>query len=262
MNGPTLAALQEKLQEHILRGSDAVREHVADTGRVSASTRLAIYSNAYVSRLTEALAHNFPALAKLLGPHDFAGLARDYVATHDSRHFSIRWYGGSLVEYLATDARYARAPLLAELARWEWAIAAAFDAADAPGIDADALADIAPGGWARLRFTWHPSAQVLAHTWNAPQIWKALTQDEERPAAELSAEPRRWLVWRHELDVRFRSLESAEAAAIEVSRAGGTFGEVCEALAIRLGEASAAPSAAAYLRGWLDARCLIAATLA
>jgi hypothetical protein len=249
MSAPSLAALQEKLQKHLLRGSDAVRAHLAE------GARLEIYANAYVARLTEALAHNFPALAKLLGPEDFAALARGYVATHDSRHFSIRWYGGALEQFLATEARYARVPLLAELARWEWAIAAAFDAADAEPIDAGALARVAPEQWARLRFTWHPSVRTLAHTWNAPQIWKALTQDEERPAAELSGEPRPWLIWRRDLDVRFRSLDAAEAAAIEASLSGSTFGEVCE-------HAETAARAAAWLRDWIDARCLIAATLA
>lgn len=250
MSGPSLAALQAKLQEHILRGSDAVRVHVAGTGRASAAIRLAIYANAYVSRLTEALAHNFPALAKLLGPQDFATLARDYIATHDSRDFSIRWYGRSLADFLAADARYADAPLLAELARWEWAIAAAFDAADALPIDARVLVTVPPDRWARLRFTWHPSVQLLEHTWNAPQIWKALTQDAERPAAEMGHEPRPWLIWRHELDVRFRSLDHAEAAAIEMSRAGGTFGVICE-------HAETAACAAAWLRDWVEACCLI-----
>jgi hypothetical protein len=249
MSGPTLAALQEKLQEHILRGSDAVREHVTETGRASAATRLGIYAHAYVARLTEALAHNFPALAKLLGPQDFATLARDYVATHASRHFSIRWYGGSLADFLAADARYVRAPVLAELARWEWAIASAFDASDAVPIDAAALASIAPGEWARLRFTWHPSVQVLEHAWNAPQIWKALTEDAERPAAEVAHVPRPWLIWRRDLDVRFRSLDDAEASAIEVSRAGGTFGAICE-------HAETAARAAAWLRDWVESRCL------
>lgn len=249
MSGPTLAALQAKLQEHILRGSDAVRAHLATTSRP------AIYANAYVARLTEALAHNFPALAKLLGPQDFAALARDYVATHESRHFSIRWYGGSLADFLATDARYAQVPLLAELARWEWAVAAAFDAADTGRIGADVLARLEPEQWARLRFTWHSSVRVLEHTWNAPQIWKALTHDVERPVAEIMGEPQPWLIWRRDLDVRFRSLDAAEAAAIQASRSGATFGEVCE-------RAETAARAAAWLREWLDARCLTAATLA
>jgi hypothetical protein len=249
MSGPSLAALQEKLQEHILRGSDAVRAHLADGARIE------IYTNAYVARLVEALAHNFPAIAKLLGPRDFAALARDYVAGHASRHFSIRWYGESLADFLAADARYAQAPLLAELARWEWAIAAAFDAADARSIDAGELAEVAPEHWARLRFTWHASVQVLTHTWNAPQIWKALTQDAERPAVEMADEPQSWLIWRRDLDVRFRSLEPPEAAAIEASRSGATFGTLCE-------HAGTAARAAAWLRGWVDERCLIAATLA
>lgn len=249
MSGPSLAALQEKLQARILRGSDAVHAHLAKGARIE------IYANAYVSRLAEALAHNFPALAKLLGGQDFGALARAYIAAHDSRHFSVRWYGGSLADFLATDARYAEVPLLAELARWEWAIAASFDAADAHPIDAGRLAGIAPEEWARLRFGWHASVQVLTHRWNAPQIWKALTQDSERPAAALAAEPQAWLIWRSDLDVRFRPLVPSEAAAIAASRSGATFGTLCE-------HAETPARAAAWLRTWVDERCLVAATLA
>jgi hypothetical protein len=249
MSGPSLESLQAKLQAHLLRGSDDVRAHLAP------GARLGIYASAYVSRLTEALAHNFPALAKLLGPQDFATLARAYIAAHESRHFSVRWYGGALAEFLATETRYAQAPLLAELARWEWAVASAFDAADAEPIDGGELARIAPDEWARLRFTWHPSVQVLDHAWNAPQIWKALTQDAQRPAAEVAGAPQPWLVWRRHLDVRFRSLDAAEAAAIRASGSGATFGEICE-------RAETAARAAAWLRDWIDARCLTAAALA
>ena len=74
-------------------------------------TRLAIYGDAYRSRLADALGSNFPALAKLLD-EEFHELALAYVDTHDSPYFSIRYYGDHLEEFLATDAQYAGAPVL------------------------------------------------------------------------------------------------------------------------------------------------------
>src|SRR5207248_2299216 len=95
-------------------------------------------------------------------------------------------------------SEYAAAPVLAELARWEWTMTDVFDAADATALTHAELARVSPEQWAGLRFTWHPSLRRLALSWNAPQIWQALTADAERPQAsqvcgafQLSARRRR-----------------------------------------------------------------------
>ena len=127
----------------------------------------------------------FPALAQLLGEADFHALAAEYVRTHDSPYFSIRYYGEALPQFLAAHENYAAAPVLAELAGWEWTMTGVFDAADAAPLTHAALSRVAPQQWARLRFTWHPSVRRLALSWNAPQIWQALTEDRERPGKEI-----------------------------------------------------------------------------
>ncbi|HKZ74682.1 MAG TPA: DNA-binding domain-containing protein [Steroidobacteraceae bacterium] len=255
----SLGTLQEELQAYVLRGTTVIAARVVGTARVPAGTRLAIYGNAYRARLTDALASNYPALAKLAGAGGFAELAGDYIRAHDSHGPSIRWYGDRLAEFLASDARYAEVPLLTELARWEWALSEAFDAADAQPLGAAALAAVAPERWASLCFVWHPSVRSLALSWNAPEICRSLKNDEERPAAEVLDVPRCWLVWRQALEVRFRSLDAGEAHAIDMSRAGGTFGEVCEMLAT-LDAPRAAARASAWLREWVDTGLIVNAS--
>ncbi|HET7757274.1 MAG TPA: DNA-binding domain-containing protein [Steroidobacteraceae bacterium] len=254
-----LARLQEEFQDYLLRGARAIEARVAGTARVPLAVRLGIYAGAYGSRLAEALAGNYPALARLLGEDDFRALAAAYVRTHDSPYFSIRCYGEGLADFLAGRAEYAQAPLLAELARWEWALAGVFDAADAGPIGPEALASIAPSEWAGLRFAWHPSLRRLALAWNAPQLWKALTEDAERPALEVLATPVEWLAWRRGLDTFFRPLAPAEAAALDAARAGASFGALCEQLAAAHGPERAAGEAAALLRGWLESGLVVAA---
>ncbi|HET9330699.1 MAG TPA: DNA-binding domain-containing protein, partial [Steroidobacteraceae bacterium] len=85
-----LAQLQGEFQDYLLRGASAVEAQVLGSARVPVATRLGIYAGAYRSRLADALAANYPALAKLLGAADFATLAMDYVRAHDSPFFSIR----------------------------------------------------------------------------------------------------------------------------------------------------------------------------
>jgi hypothetical protein len=253
-----LADLQAQLQQYLLRGDAAIAARVTGTARVPAGTRLEIYAGAYRGRLAEALAANYPALAKLLD-EDFAELAQAYIAGHDSLYFSIRYYGENLADFLATEARYAAAPLLADLARWEWAMRAVFDAADAAPLAAAQLARVAPEAWAHLRFQWHPSVTRLDLEWNAPQFWQALTEDAERPAAAVSAEPTAWLLWREGLTTYFRSLSVTEAQALDAARRGWPFGELCELLCERLGEAEAPLAAASFLRGWVGAGMITAA---
>jgi hypothetical protein len=227
------------------------------TARVPVEIRLGIYGNAYRSRLIEALQASFPVLAAVLGETDFETLAAKYVSTHDSPFFSVRYYGDALADFLAADANYSSAPVLAELARWEWLMAAVFDAADAAPIDVSAFAGLAAQQWAQLRFECNPSVHVLQLEWNVPAIWKAVTEDGERPDPALYEQPTSWLLWRRELQIYFRRLEVEEAASLAAAREGQSFGELCELLCASLDEAEAPARAAAYLREWVQSGLII-----
>jgi hypothetical protein len=254
-----LARLQADFQDYLLRGEAVAEAHVFGTARVPVATRLRIYGRAYRSRLTDALAHTYPALAKLLGDTHFETLARDYVIAHDSPFFSIRYYGDALPQFLASHEEYAAAPVLAELAQWEWVMGCVFDAADAIPLAHEALARIPPVAWAQLRFSWHPSVRRLTLSWNVPQLWQALTGGSERPEVSLAAAPVPWLLWREELTTYFRSLPKAEAAVLDVARSGWPFGELCELLCEQLGESEAPAQAAALLRGWIASGLIVSA---
>jgi hypothetical protein len=255
-----LARLQGDFQEYLLRGSSAIEAEVLGSARVPVATRLGIYAGAYGARLIDALRVSYPALAELLGEEDFEALGAAYVRAHDSPFFSIRHYGDALEAFLGAYPDTAEVALLGELARWEWTLCAVFDAADAEPLDAAALARVAPGEWAALRFAFHPSVRRLALEWNAPQLWKALTDGEERPQLRVVAEPVEWLLWRQDLKSYFRSLEPSEAMALDAARAGATFGELCERLAAVHGAERAPGEAAALLSGWVAAGLLVAAT--
>ena len=255
-----LPRIQGDFQSYLLGGeSAAIEQHVVGTQKVPVGTRLGIYGDGYVSRLLEALEANFPILSKLLGEEDFGALGTAYVRSHDSPFFSIRYYGDGLAGFLAADPAYSGAAVLADLARWEWAMTEVFDAADAEPIGTDALARVAPEDWAGLRFDWHPSVRRLALAWNAPQIWKSVSDDAEPPEFAFSAEPVEWLLWRQDLRTYFRSLQPAEVAALEAARAGQSFGELCAVLSEEIGEAEAPAKAAGFLKDWIESGLIVAA---
>lgn len=254
-----LPEIQGNFQTYLLSGAaDAIERHVVGTDKVPVATRLSIYGDGYRTRLIEALEANFPVLAQLLGDEDFATLGTAYVRAHDSPFFNIRHYGNALADFLATDPGYAGAPVLAELARWEWTMTEVFDAADVESLSIEALARVKSEEWAELRFDWHPSLRRLALLWNAPQTWKAVSDDAEPPEVELSAVPVEWLLWRQDLRTYYRSLTPPEVMALDAARAGESFGELCGLLSAELGEAQAPARAAGFLRDWIESGLIIA----
>jgi len=255
----TLPVIQERLQAFLLRDERDIEQHVIGTARVPVATRLGIYGEAYRVRLTEALASNYPALQKLLGEMDFAALASAYIDTHVSRWPSIRHYGAELAHFLTTAATYRDVPLLAELAAWEWAMTEVFDAADDDTLDVAALTTVPPENWASLRFDFHSAIRRLDLLWNAPQTWKALTSGGERPQPELAAHRQPWLLWRHQLQILFRSLADDEAAAFDQLLAGATFGDACVVLCEHLTADEAPIRAATSLRSWTESGLIVGA---
>ena len=250
---PGLTRLQDDFQALLLGAASDIESHVVGTARVPIATRLGIYGDGYCLRLIEALQANYPVLAKLLDEADFAALGRAYVRAHDSRFPSIRHYGADMPEFLATQPGYADAPVLAELARWEWTMTEVFDAADAEPIAVAALAAVRPERWAELRFDFHPSLRQLALHWNVPQIWKALGDDAERPQVEVQEAAAHWVLWRQDLQTYFRSLSAAEAEALTLARSGGSFGGICEGLGRHFSVEETPLHAAGFLRQWVEA---------
>jgi hypothetical protein len=111
-----------------------------------------------------------------------------------------------------------------------------------------------------MRFTFHPSVRSLALNWNAPQVWKALLNEGERPRATVSREPTCWLLWRHELKEFFRALDPAEEHALVAARAGENFGEICAVLCEYMPDEEAPARAAEFLRGWVESGLITAHT--
>ncbi len=224
--------------------------------------RLGVYRHAYRARLAEALADNFEILAKAMGDEAFAALADAYITAYPSTHPSIRWFGHRLGEFMAAsvqdDGGLVPHPAFVDLARMDWALRAAFDAADAPAVGREALAGWAPQDFAALRMAAHPAVQQVRLQWAVEAAWRVLREHDpdsgtepELPAPE--EQPHTLLVWRRGLDTLWRSVEPAEAALLQGLAAGESFGELCErAAALEGDEMPPAQRAASVLAQWLD----------
>jgi hypothetical protein len=94
--------------------------------------------------------------------------------------------------------------------------------------------------------------RTLALHWNAPQVWKALVNEAERPRASMSRDATTWLLWRQELKELFRPLTGAEEHALAAARAGENFGEICAGICQHVREDEAPARAAEFLRNWIE----------
>jgi len=227
----------------------------------AAPPRLGIYRHAYRARLAEALRGNYPVLHRVLGDEDFGALAQAYLAAHPSRSPSIRWFGHALPAWVAArlevDPQALPHPSLADLVRMEWAIGTSFDAADAPPLERETLARVAPGSWPALRFAPHPTVRLVALQWAIEPLWRALTDDPGAETAPPEARPHHLLVWRDGLETRWRTLPEDESAALAGCLGGLRFDELCASVAATAEEAGTAARVAGWLGAWVQAGLLL-----
>jgi hypothetical protein len=245
-----LRSLQRELQSFVLCPSSSMEAEVVGTRRATAETRLRIYAEAYRLRLLEVLKLDFPTLRVWLGDEEFRSMALGYAEACPPTHFSVRYYGERLDSFLGTHASFQHRPFLAEMARFDWRLGEAFDAADGPTLDIETIAAIPALSWPRMRFQMHPSVRRTTLHWNVPSIRQAADQQAAAPALQPYAQAEEWVIWRRDLRTYFRSLPATECWALDAVLAGHCFAEICEGLCAWLAEDRVAIHAAMLLRGW------------
>jgi Putative DNA-binding domain len=249
-----LAQLQQAFQAHVLRAAPQIAQQVHEDARVPTALRLGVYSGAYVLRLVEVLAESFPAVQAALGTRRFAALISAFVRQRPSRVPSARAYGEELPQWLAAQLSGPRAGGIADLARFEWAVAGAFDAADQPVLGPASLAARPPADWPQLQFQFSPSLRRLDVTSNCVAWWRFGCAGATRPARWRPQGLQHWLIWRPELAVFYRRLSHPETRVLAAALAGHSFAELCEQL-------QGAERAATLLHGWFSEGLVTAVTV-
>ncbi|MDO9004338.1 MAG: DNA-binding domain-containing protein [Aquabacterium sp.] len=254
----SLEALQSRLQGHVLVGDAAAVADVVSVVPGSAAQRLGIYHHAYRARLQETLRDSFGHTVLYLGDEWFDALSAEFIETHPSESANLRWYGGAYPDWLAqrlSDAGSALGdhPEVAEIARLDWTMRAAFDGLDAPVLALADVAALAPEDWATVVFKPHPTLALINLRCNTLSLWHALDQDLDVPPVEALPSPIDVVVWRFEERPHFRSVLPSEAAALRALMQGQSFAETCACLAELLpAHENAAAVAGGHLRRWID----------
>jgi hypothetical protein len=216
-----------------------VEAEFAGSVELSTAHRMAIYRNAYWLRQERVLAETFPRVAANLGAERFRRLAADYLTRHPSEHPAIEWIGRHFPEALSSCHGVPAG--LRDLARLEWARLEVLLAPATALFCVEALRDL---DFAQARARLCPSVRVLELSQWALQAWRGPAACPEESA---STERAGCLVWRRGHAASHRALHQPEYEALELLRAGHTFGEICSVFE----EPQAAEKAARCIGRWI-----------
>jgi hypothetical protein len=245
---------QQQLAAAIRDGADAAGLLAGDP-----ALGLEVYRHAYRARLVAALTDNYTVLARALGDEAFEALGQAYLAARPSQHPSIRWFGRELAGFMAeADDDLVPHASLVDFARMDWALRAAFDAAEAALLDPATLAALNPDDWAGLVLHLQPSVQrvMLAHAiepaWRVLREWEPESGADQPELPEPVPHEHTLMAWRQGMETRWRSLEPLEAALLQAVADGLPFASLCERAAAELGDPeAAAPAVIGALQRWL-----------
>lgn len=255
-NALTLLEIQRRMQQAILTRHYNVEDMLKSNTRISNRSRYEVYADAYEIRLREAMSVDFNALHCYLGDAEFEQLMNGYIRCHPSAHFSLRWFGQHLSRYLADTQPYSDHIELPELARFEWALCAAFDAAGAEDAKGAALMQeldlsrINQLDWPVLTLNFVPSIQVFSLRSNVPALWAALTAGTPIPAIALNPVSDAWLIWRKDLTLLYRPLDVIELNCIKLFNDEKSIADVCAFLSDEMND-DAAFHLVSLLKSWI-----------
>ena len=216
---------------------------LADDRPVSAARGLRVYSNAYATNLQRALAVNFPALARVVDPGDFAALGAAYLRAHPPRGHDFRGLGAKLAEFargFPFSRDYAIDPsVFADLVALEQAQLEVQDEVDeAPALAPESLAALRPEQWNAARFVFVRALRVVRASHDVFPVVAAVARSET--PARPKAAPTFYLVFRSDGRVRTERISAREAEVTQALLAGASFGEACDAAHARDGSDLAA----------------------
>jgi hypothetical protein len=205
---PTLLELQHAVRRAIVGRDDAdAATHIVADG-IDPTARLGLYRNTFVSVLVNTLRLSYPAVQRLVAAECFDGAARLFIDEQPPQYANLDDYGAGFPEFLARFSAIAELAYLPDVARLEWAVNCALHAPDAPSLDPVRLAPLTPDEQAHVRFTPHPSAQLVRAAHPADTIWRDVLANDDAALAVIdpASGPVWLLVHRAETGVDVRRL--------------------------------------------------------
>ena len=222
--------------------------HFQSDARLDAAGRMQIYADMYETRLLEAMQHDFPWTAQLIGDAAFVEVVRAYVHAHPLRAFTLREVGAHFPEFLTMQNLRAD---VAEVARLERMRGAVSIAADTEVLAVEVLGRYGPN-IVEMRCVFSPTMQHVAAVHDVCGVIDALVATRMPP--EVVAQACELVAWRRDDQVFHTALGGPAAEALRAASAGESIAAVCDVFAACPQPAQAAFAAlgAWFSDGWVQ----------
>lgn len=143
-----------------------------------------------------------------------------------------------------------RCPWLDALARLERTYVELFDGPDAEVLTLDALRRLGPEGMLSIPLRLVPCCSVLEHQFAIAPLWQ--TALERKEVTMVAADPETLVVWRQDVQVRHRPIDSTERSMLAVVQdGGGTLLGLCSHVDSALPVEEAAHQVMQIVRRWI-----------
>ena len=147
--------------------------------------RFAVYRNNVCVGLVDALAERFPICLQLVGDEFFRAMAQCYVRERLPRTPMLFEYGDAFAAFVSEFEPARELPYLPDVARLEYAVGAAYHAADAAPLPLDFLRALSHERLDSATAVLHPSTHVVASAYPIVSIWRRHMSDDEMTPVEL-----------------------------------------------------------------------------
>ena len=203
-----LADLQAAYRGYLLSGDSAA---LADS--LDGPERLAIYRNNFLISLGEALKANFPVTLQLLGKGFFEQAARAFVLTQPPQRPCLFEYGAGFADHLRDLPQLATRPYIVDMARFEFARIAAYNAPVEPAVTPETLMGLSPERLEALPVRRARHALVVAVRAPVLALWQAHQAAEPDFAdIDMTARPQALLVCRPDHALTYQELDLSASA--------------------------------------------------
>ena len=204
-----LRDLQAAFAAH-LRGEDRLELIAA----VDDARRLAIHRHHVLRSLANTLAATFPTVQALVGADFFRQAAEAFVARGLPLQPVLAEYGAGFADFLSAQEAVHGLAYLADVARLDWALNAAFYSPRGSRLGAADLAGIPPEPLSAMVLTLAPGTALVRSRYPLDRIWAASQPDAPDEKVDIEQGPARLLILPRPEDAGFIALGEGEAAFV------------------------------------------------
>lgn len=204
-----LADLQGAYRTYLLTGDSERLAPAIVADAFDGAERLSIYRNNFLIGLGEALKANFPVTLQLLGRDFFEQAVRRFVPAHPPHRPCLFEYGAEFADYLRDLPQLNGMPYIAEVARFEFARIASYNAPVERYVSPETLASLSPDQLEALPIRRARHVQIIPAQAPVLELWSVhQAPDPDLSAVNMAPRPHALLVCRPDRALVVRELDT------------------------------------------------------